>query len=473
MFVGAALALVAVLTSKLAARLGVPVVVLFLAVGMLAGSDGPGDIAFDDYGVARSVGIVALAYILFAGGLDTRWSDVRGVLAPGLSLATVGVVVTAVVTGAFASWVLDFTWEQGLLLGAIVSSTDAAAVFSVLRSRGIRLRGRTRHLLELESGSNDPMAVFLTLGFLDLATSETTSGVSIAARFVAQMSLGLALGWLGGVAAVWGLNRLRLEYDGLYPAVTITAAALVYASTALVGGSGFLAVYVAGLVLGNANVVHRRSLTRFHDAIAWLMQIAMFLVLGLLVFPSDLPEIALRALAVTAVLLLLARPLAVFVSLIGTRFELREKVFFAWVGLRGAVPIVLATFPEAEGLPEARTIFDVVFFVVLTSILVDGTTIVPLARALRLEVPETASGSELERAAEDVMREVVVAPGSRADGRTLVDLALPPGVLVVLVARGGAHEVPQGSTVLHAGDRLLLLAGEEALAAVQPLFSGT
>jgi cell volume regulation protein A len=468
MLAAAALVLLAILTSKLAVRTGIPVVVLFLALGMLAGSDGPGNIEFTDFDVARNVGVVALAYILFAGGFGTPWSDVRLAVRPAAVLATIGVVITAALTGAFATWVTDLSWREGLLLGAIVSSTDAAAVFSVLRGRSVGIPRRTRALLEVESGGNDPMAAFLTIEILAWIVHDELELGTLLLHLVGEVAFGLGIGVAGGLGLAWALRRLRLEHDGLYPVLTLAGVALTYAGAAAIGGSGFLAVYVAGLVLGRANVVHRRSLMRFHDAVAWIMQIAMFLVLGLLVFPSDLGEIAWRALAITAVLVLVARPIAVGISLIGNRFPVREQALVSWLGLRGAVPIVLATFPEAEGLSEAQTIFNIVFFVVVTSVLVQGTTLTPIARRLGLQ-GEAEDHADFD---DDALHELVIAAGSRGDGRAVVDLGLPDGVLLVLLARQGEQIVPQGSTVILGGDRLLFVADDEGVSATRALLSG-
>jgi potassium/hydrogen antiporter len=459
--------LVGVVASKLSARSGIPALLLFLAIGMLAGSDGPGGIDFDDYGLAQTVGIFALAFILYDGGLSTDWASVRPVLREGLVLATAGVAATAVVVGWAASVALGIPLGAGLLLGAIVSSTDAAAVFSVLRSRNASLKGEVGALLELESGSNDPMAVFLTVALLQLLTNGT-SVASLVPLFVLQMALGTAVGLAVAWAAVAAINRFRLEYEGLYPVVSVAVVLLTYGVAALIGGSGFLAVYVAGLRMGNSDFLHKRTLVGFHDAVAWLSQISMFLALGLLVFPSRLPDIAGRGLLVAAVLVLVARPAAVFATLIRSRLGQREKLLVSWVGLRGAVPIILATFPLVEGLPEAETVFDVVFFAVVVSVLVQGTTIPVVARRLGLSAPledrrpypiEAVSTSGSDTA----MHEVRVAPGSPAAGRTVVELGLPKGTLLVLLSRDGEFVVPQGSTELLPGDRVLVLADPESL----------
>lgn len=473
----AALILIGVLASKVSAKLGVPALLLFLAIGMLAGSDGLGGIHFDDFHMAQSAGIVALAFILFAGGLSTSWADVRPVLGPGIALATVGVVVTALVAGGIAAWALDLSPTSGFLLGAIISSTDAAAVFSVLRSRNVSLRGEVRPLLELESASNDPMAVFLTVGFLELLTDPDASVVSLLPLFVQQMAIGAAVGYLLARGTVAAINRLRLEYEGLYPVVTLAVVMLTYGSTALLGGSGFLAVYVAGMAMGNREFLHKKSLMRFHDAIAWLAQISMFLVLGLLVFPSQLPAVAGRALLVAAALVLVARPLAVFLALAPTRLAMRARAMVSWVGLRGAVPIILATFPLAAGVDEAETIFDTVFFIILTSVLVQGTTIPLIARWLSVDAPLPARPSyPLEAVfsdAETSLHELTIPADSPVVGRQLVEIGLPAGVLVVLLSRDGEFVVPQGGTVLRGGDEALVLADAETLPRVRTALDGS
>lgn len=477
MAAAAALVLVGVVASKLSARSGIPALLLFLAIGMLAGSDGPGGVGFDDFDLAQSLGIVALAFILFDGGLSTEWASVRPVVRDGLILATAGVAATALIVGWAASVALGISLTAGLLLGAIVSSTDAAAVFSVLRSRNASLKGNVGPLLELESGSNDPMAVFLTLGFLQLLTEPGTSVLSLIPLFVLQMAVGAAMGLGVAWVAVAVINRARLEYDGLYPVVTVAVVLLAYGATALLGGSGFLAVYIAGLRMGNADFVHKRGLVGFHDAIAWLSQISMFLVLGLLVFPARLPGVAARALLVAAVLVLVARPMAVFVALAPSRLAKREKLLVSWVGLRGAVPIILATFPLVEGVPQAETLFDVVFFVVIISVLVQGTTIPLVARRLGVAAPlphrrpypiEPVSTS----AGDAEMHEVIVGDDSPASGRQIVDLGLPKGTLLVLISRGDQFLVPQGATVLRPGDKALVLADAESLRGARGILQG-
>ncbi|HRJ17933.1 MAG TPA: potassium/proton antiporter, partial [Bryobacteraceae bacterium] len=357
MLITAVLLLAALGASKLSYRLGVPGLLLFIAIGMLAGSDGPGGIWFDDARLSQSVGVIALAFILFSGGLETDRRAIRPVLWQGLSLSTLGVAFTALLIGTFAHFILKTTWLEGLLLGAIVSSTDAAAVFSILRSKSVSMKGRTQPLLELESGSNDPMAVLLTVGLIEAISQPDTGPVRLLAILVLQLAVGAVAGYAAGRAALWTLNRFKLESDGLYPAFTIAVVLLTYSGASLLQGNGFLAVYLAGILLGNGDFLHKRSLVRFHDALAWLMQIAMFLVLGLLVFPSQLPPVALPGLLLALFLIFIARPAAVFAALAFAQIRFRQKALVGWVGLRGAVPIILATFPLLAGLPAAGLFF--------------------------------------------------------------------------------------------------------------------
>ena len=474
LLIAAVLLVLAISASKASAKLGIPSLLLFLAVGMLAGSDGPGGIELDDYQLVQSVGVVALAFILFVGGLDTRWNDVRPALGHGIALATFGVAVTALTVGVFATAIFGMSLTEGILLGAIISSTDAAAVFSVLRSRGVGLRGQLRPLLELESGSNDPMAVFLTIATIELLTEPGTTALDLLPMFAQQMALGAVLGYLAGRAAVGAINRVRLDYEGLYPVLGVAVVLLAYSTTAALGGSGFLAVYVAGVTMSTQSFVHKRSLLRFHDGLAWLMQIVMFLALGLLVFPSDLPAVAGRALLMAGVLILVARPLAVLLTLIPMRFPVRDTALVSWVGLRGAVPIILATFPLVEGLPQSDTVFNTVFFITIASVLVQGTTIPAAAKLLGVSAPPppaTAHLAELIPAGAITKDLVEMAlPGSaRAAGRQIVELGLPKGVLVVLVSRDDDVIVPQGGTVLEPGDRLLVLVDEDAAGDVREL----
>lgn len=472
MFIASALLLLGVIASRLSSRFGIPGLLLFLAVGMLAGSDGPGGIDFENAELSQTLGVVALALILFSGGLSTDWGEIKPVLGRGIALSTVGVAITAGLSGVAASWVFDLPIETGLLIGSIISSTDAAAVFSVLRSRSVSLRGDLRPLLELESGSNDPMAVLLTIGFLELVTDPSSDLVGFLPLFVAQLAVGAVAGIGAGIAGVWVLNRIRLEHDGLYPVLSLALVGFVFAGTTLVGGSGFLAVYLAGIVMNQRRFMHKNSLARFHDGIAWVGQIGMFVVLGLLVFPSELVSVSGQSLVIAAVLILVARPVAVFVTLQPFRVPWRERTLISWVGLRGAAPIILATFPLMEDAPDASLIFDTVFFIVLTSVALQGTTIPLMARWLGVASP-------LQRRAEWPIRprsiqppgaslaELLVGPGAPITGRPLVELGLPVGTMIVLVERGGEFSVPTGSTVLEAGDRILVLGDDDRIARIK------
>ncbi|NLG27939.1 MAG: potassium/proton antiporter [Chloroflexi bacterium] len=467
----AALLLFGVLASKISDRFGVPVLLVFLALGMLAGSDGPGGIYFDDPALAQFVAVVALVFILFGGGLSTGWSEVRPVLAPSLTLATVGVLFTALVMGVFAHLLLGMPLLEGMLLGSIVSSTDAAAVFAVLRSKSVGLRGNLRPLLELESGSNDPMAVFLTTGLIQILTQPEAGLAQMVWRFVLQMVLGGALGYLAGRATAWLTNRIKLGHDGLYPVLTFSMVLLAYGLVSVAGGNGFLAVYVQGIVLGNSSFVRKRTVLRFHDGVSWLMQIVMFLTLGLLVFPSRLAPVAGMSLALVACLMFIARPLAVFLTLLPTRLSLREKAFVSWVGLRGAVPIVLATYPLVAGLPDAAIYFNVVFFIVLASVVVQGTTLPYVARLLKVDAPirkERNYPIEYNHVGgfASELREAVVTAGAHAAGRSIADLSLPPEFLFVLIARNDEFMIPSGETVLQPGDTVLALAEKQVFAEV-------
>jgi cell volume regulation protein A len=468
--------IVGVAASKIAVKAGVPALLLFLLLGMLAGSDGPGGIYFDNPWLAQSVGVVALVFILFSGGLDTRWADVRPVALPGLLLATVGVTTTALAVGWFTVTVFGFSWVEGILLGAIISSTDAAAVFAVLRGKGVQLKGRLKPLLELESGSNDPMAVFLTLGMIQLVMQPGQPPHSLIPLFLLQMGLGA----LAGVAAGWGLreiiNRLRLEFDGLYPVLTTAGVLLTYGLTASLGGNGFLAVYLAGLVMGRRPFIHRRSLTEFHDGVAWLMQLAMFITLGLQVFPSRLPDVAVTGVTIAAFLILVARPLSVLLALAFSRFRFREQLFIAWVGLRGAAPIILATFPLVAGVQKAETFFHLVFFIVLASVLLQGALLIPAAKLLRVYGGAARPArSPLAYVMQDGILsndlvEVSVEDGAPAVGQQILDLQLPAGVLVALIGRESRTIVPSGSTVIEAGDQVLLVVQRALRGQISRLF---
>jgi cell volume regulation protein A len=465
--------IVSVVVSKGAGRFGIPGLLIFLVIGMLAGRGGPGGFPFSNYVVAQTFGILALICILHSGGLGTALADIRMVRGSGFVLSTLGTVIAMALVGAFAVWGLGMSPLAGFLLGATVASTDVAAVFTILRSRSVSLHGRIRPLLEIESALNDPMAVFLSVGVLALIMSPGhASLIHLIPAFVLQMVIGIMAGVASGKATVWALNHARLEFEGLYPALSVALVVLTYSLTQALGGSGFLAVYISGVVLGNTVYVHKLSLKVFHDGLAWLMQIVMFLLMGLLVLPGELWRVAWSGIALSAFLVLVARPISVLVCLTPFRFSWREQLMVSWGGLRGAVPIVLATYPLIAGAPGARTIFNLVFFVVFISVLLQATTIPIVARWLKVVAPLASTfrfpiqfnpTSSLKNA----LVEVPVPVGSAAVGRTLVDLALPSGVLVVLIRRHDDAFVPRGTTQIEAGDTLLMLAEQEALEGVR------
>jgi cell volume regulation protein A len=470
--VGAVLA-GAVVSALVAGRLGVPVLIGFLGVGMLLGSDGPGGIEFDDPHVARTVGIVGLAVILFEGGLTTPWRAIRPVLMPAVVLATVGVVVSAALTGVAAYWLFDLSLTTSFILGAVVASTDAAAVFATLRYT--TLRRRLSRVLEAESGGNDPMAVALTIGLIEWLQDPSFRADDLLLLVVRQLGLGLVLGLAVGAAAAWALTRFPASIAPFAPVASLAVAALGFGVADIAGGSGFLAVYIVGLCVGNAAMPLRRELVAFHQGAAFLAQIGLFILLGLYVFPSRLDEVVVSGLALAAFVVFVARPVAVWASTPFQGFSAREKALLGWAGLRGAVPIVLATFPQAEGVPGSGTIFDAVFFVVLVSTLVQGTTLEWVAKRLRLTTRarpvyrppiEVAAVREL---GSDLL-EFGVAPDAAVAGTFVRDLALPRDSLVAVIVRDEQSVLPRGSTQIEAGDRLYVLSRRESRRAVEELF---
>ena len=476
LLISSGLILISIGIAKFSDNLGVPILVLFLGIGMLAGSEGPGGIYFDDAGLAQSIGIIALAYILFAGGMDTHWPSVRNMLWPATSLATLGVFLTALSVGVVTHYFLNFSWLNGLLIGAIISSTDAAAVFSVLRARSVSLRGGLKPLLELESGSNDPMAVFLTVGLIELLSSPQTRFADIVLLFLMQMGIGALFGMGLGKSLAVLLNRFKFAYEGFYPVFAMASVAFIYSVTALVGGSGFLSVYIAGLVAGNSEFVHKKSLLRFFDGLAWLSQICMFVTLGLLVFPSRLLPVIAAGLLISAFLMFVARPLSVYVGLAFSRLDWREKLFVSWVGLRGAVPIILATFPLLAGLPNAELFFNLVFFIVITSALLQGWSIPVVARLLKVDAPlkrkrnypiefAPAEGADTE------LKEFSIPSRSAVAGKSIVEIGMPRDTLIVLINRSEEFIVPSGGTVLNEGDVVLALVNKRNLPQLREILS--
>jgi cell volume regulation protein A len=470
-FFGSLLVCASIVASAASARVGAPLLLVFLVVGMLVGEDGPGGVRFDDVQLAQFVGSIALAIIIYDGGLRTRRDTLRLALWPSLSLATLGVVVTAAVVAVAARWLTGLDWLPALLIGSIIGSTDAAAVFGLLNTAGTEIKRRVAATLETESASNDPMAIFLTLALVGvLASGEQRLTFGVVTEFFRPFGIGTVAGLAGGAALGGLINRLHL-LSAFYPLLVAGGGMLVFAAASLAGGSGFLAIYVAGVVLGNLPLRSYRNILRVHDGLAWLAQITMFLMLGLLVAPHELKDVAWIGLGVALALIFVARPLAVVLSLLPFRFPWREQVFVSWVGLRGAVPMILAIFPMTAGLPNARLFFNIAFFVVLASLLVQGWTIVRAARLLRLEVPP---GNEpLRRLDLDlpgrVERAVVSyrVPGTSAAARLVLgDLPLPGDGRVLALVRNDALMPLAPDVALQAGDVVYVFAapeGNEAL----------
>jgi potassium/hydrogen antiporter len=471
-----ALLIASVLLSKGASRFGIPALSVFLFVGMLVGREGPGGFAFVNVQLAQTLGILALIFILHAGGLGTTLDDVRTVRGSALVLSTIGVVIATALVGVFAVRFLHFEWLHGLLLGATIASTDVAAVFTILRSRSVSLSGRIRPMLELESALNDPMAVFLGVGLLQLIAHAATSIWILVPMFFRQMVLGTVAGIVAGRAIRWAINHAGLEFEGLYPVFSVALVVLLYGLTDAIGGSGFLAVYVAGIVLGNTTFIHKRSLIVFHDGLAWLMQIVMFLTMGLIALPSELMAVTVEGLLLSAFLVFVARPVSVLACLTPFRYNLREQLMVSWGGLRGAVPIVLATYPLIAGTAGARSIFNLVFFVVFISVLLQGATIPAVSRWLQVTAPLSPQFKyPLEYHPTPDVRselvEVVVPHDSRSVGRCVFELGFPRGALIVLIRRASEVIVPAGNTGIEPDDRLLVFAEPDALRQVRETLS--
>jgi cell volume regulation protein A len=470
LLVGSVLLFLSIIASKTSYKSGVPTLILFLVIGMLAGSEGLGGIYFNDPETARLLGVIALTFILFSGGLDTKAETVGPVIRNGISLSTLGVLITAVSVGFFSSYLLGFTLREGMLLGAIVSSTDAAAVFSILRTRKVGLKGNIRPLLEFESGSNDPMAYFLTISLIDLVKDPNATVTSLIPRFFIGMGLGLACGFISGKLTVKMLNKIKLDVEGLYPVLVLSIVFFTYSFTEWIHGNGFLAVYLSGMILGNGKFIHKKSLIKFYDGQAWLMQIVMFLTLGLLVFPRELLPIMDEGILIAGFLIFIARPAAVLISLTFAKdLNIRKKLFISWVGLRGAVPIVFATYPVLAGIDYDKTLFNLVFFISASSVLLQGTTLPFMARWLRVSVPEKVKRKfpldvELKDDIHNELIELDLPQSATAVGKPIVELNLPKSAIIVLIHRHGKYISPHGETILEPGDHLLVMADSKAIA---------
>jgi potassium/hydrogen antiporter len=467
---GALLVLAGILSSLVALRFGAPLLLVFLLVGMLAGESGIGGIKFDDVHTTYTVGSIALALILFDGGLRTRFATFRSVLAPSILLATVGVLVTAALTAPVAKYMLDLNWTESLLIGAVVASTDAAAVFLLVHARGLRLRPRVGATLEVESGTNDPFAIFLTIILVEFLLQGDKPWLTVATALAQETVLGTLVGVFGGRAMVWVLNRLALP-QGLHAPFIATGALVVFGLAQAVHGSGYLAAYLAGLVVGNRPTRAHNTVVVFLDAVTWLAQIVMFVLLGLLVWPQRLPSTALPAILVAVTLTLIARPVAVFLCLAPFRFSLREKLFISWVGLRGAVGIFLASIPLLVGLAKAYIYFDVAFVVVILSLLIQGWTIAAAARRLHVALPRTDPPSrrvelDLPGQLEQELVGYPVGPKSPYLRRRIT----PSWAKLMLVIRNQRIYTPEEAETVREGDHVYLLAPPERAQALDRFF---
>lgn len=431
-------------------------------------------IYFDSAYLTQLFGILALIVILFEGGLQTKWTNMKKVIAPSATLATVGVLITTVIIGALAKYILGLSWLEGMLFGAIVGSTDAAAIFAVLGNKNIR--PKLTATLEAESGTNDPMAIFLTISLIQLIQNPDSSFFTLILGFVWQMSLGLVLGLLMGKIAVWIINKINLDSSGLYPVLSMALAVLTYSGTAMLQGSGLLAVYVMAVLVGNSDLTYRHSIFRFNEGFAWMMQILMFILLGLLVFPNQLLSVIWQGLGLSVLLMFVARPIGVFVSMIFMKFNMKEITFISWAGLRGAVPIVLATYPMIAGLENSQLIFNVVFFVVLTSALIQGSTISLLAEKLGLlggkkaTAPHTLELVSIGKTNSEII-EIDVEEHSSVEGKEIRNADLPEEALVTAIVRDEKIITPKGQTLIKSGDILYVLLPKAMRKQVKEMFN--
>lgn len=469
LLIGAVLLMAGILIQKPGYRFGIPALLLFLVVGMIFGCDGLG-VQFDDVRGAQFVGMVSLSIILFAGGLGTRVKDIKPIIAPGIVLSTVGVLLTTAITGIFVWWISGLSWTSihfallpSMLLAATMSSTDSASVFGILGAQKMNLRHNLRPTLELESGSNDPMAYLITTMLVDvLVTGDSVTVVSLLRIFLVQFVLGALLGFAFGRLGVWMLNRLNLDNRALYPIMAVAICFLTFSLTDTLGGNGYLAIYVTGIVIGNEKVSFRRETITFIDGLSWLCQIVMFLMLGLLVNPLEMWQVAGMALLIGLFMIVVARPISVFFSLIPfSNIPFKGKVFISWVGLRGAVPILFATYPVVAGLEDHHTIFNIVFFITILSLLVQGTTITSMAQYLKLSEPllndVSDFGVEIPEDSGSSLKDLYVTSTMLEKGSFVRDLHLPQGQLVMMVKRDNELLVPNGQLELREGDHLLII----------------
>ena len=465
---GAVLIFTSILISKTGYRFGIPTLLLFLVVGMLFGSDGLG-LQFNNASEAQFIGMVALSVILFTGGMDTRFKDIRPVLSQGILLSTVGVLLTTLLTGLFIFYISDhtqipfsLTLFTSMLLAATMSSTDSASVFNLLRSQNMNLKENLRPMLELESGSNDPVAYMLTLLLIQVVGTQDMNVLSILRDLIIQFFFGSIIGYGLGRFSIWIINKINLLNSSLYPILLLSLVFCTFTITDLLHGNGYLAVYIAGVVVGNARIVNRKEINTFMDGLTWLFQIILFLTLGLLVNPHELLDVAGVALLIGAFMILIARPLSVFLCLLPfPKMSSRAKCFVSWIGLRGAVPIIFATYPVLAQIEGASQIFNIVFFITLLSLLVQGMTISPIARWLHLDLPAEKEGNdfgvEISEETNTRLNEIELTENMLEHGKRLMDMHIPAGTLVILVKRKDQFLIPNGQLELMSGDKLLII----------------
>lgn len=469
LLIGSILLFISIVVGKTGYRFGVPALLLFLVVGMLFGSDGIG-FQFHNTGEAQFIGMVALSIILFSGGMDTKFSEIKPILTPGIILSTVGVLLTAFFTGMFIWWLSGMSWTNiylpvttSLLLAATMSSTDSASVFAILRSQKMNLKHHLRPMLELESGSNDPMAYMLTIVLIQFIQSSDMGIGSILSSLVIQFAVGAVCGYILGKLAIRILNQINIDNHALYPILLLSFVFFTFSFTDLLNGNGYLAVYIAGIIVGNSKIMHRKEIYTFMDGLTWLFQIIMFLCLGLLVNPHEMLKVAAVASLIGVFMIVIGRPLSVFLCLLPFRkITMKSRLFVSWVGLRGAVPIIFATYPVVEGIEGSNSIFNIVFFITIVSLIVQGTTVSYVARLLHLSEPLPKTGNdfgvELPDEIDTDLRDMTVTEDMLEKADTLKNMNLPKGTLVMIVKRGEKFLIPNGTLKLHAGDKLLLIS---------------
>lgn len=470
LLVGSVLIFTSILISKTGYRFGIPTLLLFLLVGMAFGSDGLG-IQFNSASDAQFIGMMALSIILFSGGMDTRYSDIKPVLKQGILLSTVGVLVTTLLTGLFIYFLsnhtqanIELTLLVSLLLAATMSSTDSASVFSLLRSQRMNLKYNLRPMLELESGSNDPMAYMLTIVLIQVIGSGSNFDIVIILKdLFLQFLFGGVLGYAFGKFSVWLINKIELSNSSLYPILLLSIIFITFTLTDLVKGNGYLAVYIAGMIVGNARLAYRKGTNTFMNGLTWLFQIIMFLTLGLLVNPHEMIDIAVTALLIGIFMILIARPVSVFLCLLPFKgISNKARIFISWVGLRGAVPIIFATYPVIAQIPGSNQLFNTVFFITLLSLIIQGMTISKMARWLKLDLPEEKEGNEfgveLPEEIDTHLNDITLTEDMLTVGNRLADMNIPKGTLVMLIKRGNEFIIPNGQIELHAGDKLLVMS---------------